>query len=156
VVFEDNAVHSVGVQTNLNDGPGLSDQLVFGVFPDQHWMIFKPGVGCLPKGATAGDAALRQPPPGGALRWYVRKTRIRPGADVRLRLGCARGERLVRSGSGVGFYTRRPPSDRVVEALEHHHRRSGRITRTSVTGPRGVGDDERVELRISALCDRTR
>jgi hypothetical protein len=155
-VFQDNAIHGVGVQANFYDGPGLSDQLVFGVFPLQHWMIFKPGIGCLPKGATAGASALRQPPPVNRFRWHVRKTRIRPGADVRLRLGCARGERLVRSGSGVGFYTLRPPSKRVVEALAHRHRRSGRITRTSVTGVRGVGDNERVELRISVLCERTR
>jgi hypothetical protein len=153
-VFQDNAIHGVGVQTNFSDGPGLSDQLVFGVLPDQHWMIFKPGIGCLPKGGTAGASALRQPPPVGPLRWHVRETRIRPGADVRLRLGCARGERLVRSGSGIGFYTRRPPAKRVVEALAHRHRRSGRITRTSVTGSPGVGDDERVELRVSVLCER--
>jgi hypothetical protein len=86
----------------------------------------------------------------------VRRVRIRPGADVRVRLACRRGERLMRSGSGVGFFTRRPPSDRVVAALAHRHRRTGRITRTVATGPAGVGDDERVELHVVVQCERVR
>jgi hypothetical protein len=87
-------------------------------------------------------------------RTHVRTTRIRPGGVTRLRLGCARGERLVHSGYGVAFFTRRPPSPRVIKALEHHHRRTRSVSRTFVAAPPDVGDDERVELQVTAICAR--
>ena len=62
----------------------------------------------------------------------------------------------MHSGSGVGFFTRRPPSDRVVAALAHRHRRTGRITRTVATGGGRWRDDERVELHVVAQCERVR
>jgi hypothetical protein len=154
-VFDDYAVRNVGVQTNSNLGPGFTHVLTFGAFPGQPQIKYLPGVGCLAKGATAGDAAYQRPA-GLPRRMRVRKVRIRPGADVRVRLACRRGERLMHSGSGVGFFTRRPPSDRIVAALSHHHRRTGRITRTFATGPPGVGDDERVELHVIVQCERVR
>jgi hypothetical protein len=73
-----------------------------------------------------------------------------------VRLGCGRGERLAHSGSGVAFHTPDPPSAAIVRALEHRHRRNGSVTRTHVVGPPGVGDDERVELRVTVLCSRPR
>jgi hypothetical protein len=156
-VFNDYAVRGVGAQTNSNLGPGLGDLLTFGVFPGQPQVIYKPGVGCLANGSTAGEAAFQRAT-GHArrVRTLVRRVRIRPGADLRVRLACRRGERLMHSGSGVGFFTRRPPSDRIVAALSHRHRRTGRITRTVATGPAGVGDDERVELHVIAHCERPR
>jgi hypothetical protein len=156
-VFDDYAVRSVGVQTNSHLGPGFLNLLTFGAFPGQPQIKYKPGVGCLAKGATAGDAAYQRAAGlGRRIRMLVRRVRIRPGADVRVRLGCRRGERLMHSGSGVGFFTRRPPSDRIVAALSHRHRRTGRITRTFATGPPGVGDDERVELHVIVQCERVR
>jgi hypothetical protein len=147
-VFDDYAVRAVGAQTNSSVAPGQGDRLTFGAFPGQPQIKYRPGVGCLTKGASPGAAAglARR------VRTLVRRVRIRPGADVRVRLACRRGERLMHSGSGVGFYTRRPPSDRTVKALSHRHRRSGRITRTFATGPAGVGDDERVELHVVVQC----
>jgi hypothetical protein len=163
VVFP-GAIYPVGLGT----GPGYES--TFGVFPAPARVTYQPAVGCLPSGAclTYGPAAGCSPPgatlasrrqAAGLWRPYrtrVRTVRIRPGAEVRVRLGCARGRRLLHSGSAVAFFTRRPPSPRVVEALEHRHRRTGRITRTHMTAPPGVGDDERVELQVSAICRRAR
>ena len=158
------ANYPVGVGT----GPG--DESTFGAFAAPVSVTYQPAVGCLPSGAclTYGPAAGCSPP-GATLasrrqaaslrrpyRTRVRTVRIRPGAEVRVRLGCARGRRLLHSGSAVAFFTRRPPSPRVVEALEHRHRRTGRVTRTRVAAPPGVGDDERVELQVSAICRRAR
>ena len=156
-VFNDYAVRGVGAQTNSNLGPGLGDLLTFGVFPGQPQVIYRPGVGCLADGATAGEAAFQRAAGlARRIRTVVKRVRIRPGAHLRVRLACRRGERLMHSGSGVGFFTRRPPSDRVVAALAHRHRRTGRITRTVATGPAGVGDDERVELHVVVQCERVR
>ncbi len=156
-VFDDYAVRGVGAQTNSGLGPGFGDQLTFGAFPGQPQIKYRPGVGCLAKGATAGQAAFQRAAGlARRIRTLVKRIRIRPGADLRVRLACTRGERLMHSGSGVGFFTRRPPSDRVVAALAHRHRRTGRITRTVATGPAGVGDDERVELHVIVQCERVR
>ena len=162
------AVSPGGYPVGMGTGP--SDDSTFGVFPAPVSVTYQPAVGCLPSGAclTYGPAAGCSPP-GASLasrrqaaslrrpyRTRVRTVRIRPGAEVRVRLGCARGRRLLHSGSAVAFFTRRPPSPRVVEALEHRHRRNGRVTRTRVAAPPGVGDDERVELQVSAICRRAR
>ena len=146
-VFDDYAARWVGAQTNSNIGPGLNDLLTFGAFPGQPQIKYRPGVGCLASGATVGAAGLAR-----RIRTVVKRVRVRPGVELRVRLACRRGERLMHSGSGVGFFTRRPPSDRVVAALAHRHRRSGRFTRTVATGPAGVGDDERVELHVVLQC----
>jgi hypothetical protein len=108
-------------------------------------------VGCSPSNATVAPARLV---PGAATRMlrYVRTRRVRAGEAVRVRLGCRRGTRLVYSGSGVAFFTERPPSRRIVRSLRHRHRRSGSVSRTFVAAPRSVGDDERVEVQVSALC----
>jgi hypothetical protein len=156
-VFDDYAVRWVGAQTNSNLGPGLGDRLTFGAFPGQPQIKYQPGVGCLAQGSTAGEAAFQRAAGlARRIRTLVRRVRIRPGADLRVRLACRRGERLMHSGSGVGFFTRRPPSDRTVAALSHRHRRTGRVTRTVATGPAGVGDDERVELHVIVQCERVR
>jgi hypothetical protein len=162
VVFPE-VPYPVGVGT----GPG--SESIFGAFPAPASVSYQPAVGCLPSGAcqTRGFGTRCPPPPGAALasrrqaaglrrpyRTRVRTLRVRPSAELRVRLGCARGQRLLHSGSAVAFFTRRPPSRRVVEAFEHRHRRAGSVTRTHVVAPPGVGDDERVELQVSAICSR--
>ena len=144
------AIYPVGIVTAGGLGPG-GDSLEFAAFPDPVGVTFRPAVGCAPPGAKLAQfgraAAIRR-----RFRARVRTARVRPGAEVRVRLACARGTRLVQSGSAVGFYTRRPPPARVVKALEHRHRRHGRATRTVVVAPAGVGDDERVEVQVTAIC----
>jgi hypothetical protein len=139
------SIYPVGIETAGGLGPG-SPGLEFAVFPAPVSVTFRPGVGCLPSDATRRAAVPRR------YRTRVRTIRIRPGDEVRARLGCARGTRLVRSGSGLAFFTRRPPSSRIVKRLEHRHRVSGSVTRTHVAAPAGVGDDERVELQVSVVC----
>ena len=142
------AIYPVGIETAGGLGPGNTG-LAFAVFPAPVKVTFKPGVGCVPDaslGPTRRAAVARR------YRTRVRTTRIHPGDELRVRLGCARGARLVRSGSGLAFFTRRPPSPRLLKRLEHRHRRSGSVTRTHVAAPAGVGDNERVELQVSVVC----
>ena len=144
------AIYPVGIVTAGGLGPGGSS-LEFAAFPDPRAVTFKPAVGCSPPGAKLaplGRAAASPTRP----RVRVRTARVRPGAAVRVRLACPRGTRLLHSGSSVAFYTPRPPPARVVKALEHRHRRGGRATRTVVVAPAGVGDDERVEVQVTAIC----
>jgi hypothetical protein len=140
----------VGVMTSGGLGPGFGS-LEFGVFPVPLSVTFRPVVGCSPSGATV--VARRQG--ADARRGYdrqARTVRIRPGMVVRQRLGCPSGRRLLYSGSALAFFTERPPSRRTVNRIEHRHRRDRSVSRTYVAVPRGVGDDERVELEVTALC----
>ena len=52
------------------------------------------------------------------------------------------------------FFTREPPSPRVVDALAYRHRRTGAVMRADVTAPTGVGDGERVQLQVTTICSR--
>src|SRR3954453_15293492 len=83
-------------------------------------------------------------------RWRARARKLRgsPGAGPAMRAftPCTQ--------VGGPFFTRRPPSPRIVKALEHRHCRTGSTTRTDVTAPAGVGDHERVELQVSTFCSR--
>jgi hypothetical protein len=145
--------YPVAALAGWSAGPG-SPGGAFGVFTEPTRVTYQPTLGCSPFAAkliAALPQAAETPRP---YRTRVRTRRIRPGADVRVRLGCARGRRLVHSGSAVAFFTPRPPSPGTVKALQHRHRRSGRFTRTVVVAPPGVGDDERVELQVTALCAR--
>jgi hypothetical protein len=155
---EDNVQRwDIGVQTGNGLGPPRSELLTFGIFGGAGRTItWQPWVGCLdprtavlqPQGQAAGLPST--------YRRRVRHVRIRPGAPERVRLGCARDERLLGSGSAVGFFTPRPPSRRVVTALVHRHRRTGASSRTVVAAPPRVGDDERVVLQVTAHCRRAR
>jgi hypothetical protein len=142
----------VGGGTMTALGPGTSGSFVFGLVPETPNVTWKPAVGCLKNGAML-SLARRSPRP---YRTPVRTRRIRPGVELRVRHRCARGERLVSSGSGVAFFTQRPPSPATVKALEHRHRRRGSVTWTHVAAPPGVGDDERVELQVTAICSQAR
>jgi hypothetical protein len=142
----------VGTLTGGGAGVGARS-LMFGLHLNPEKVTYKPGIGCAPRGATV--ASLRGAPrTAGLYRIRVRKVRIHPGYVVRVRRGCAGGERLAHSGSVVAFFTRRPPSPRTVKAIVHRHRRKGNVSRTRVKAPAGVGDNERVELQVTALCVR--
>jgi hypothetical protein len=145
------AIDPVGIVIGGGLYPGSVRGFFFGVLPTTLSITYQPVVGCSPSNATVAPARLVS---GAATRMlrYVRTRRVRPGEAVRVRLGCRRGTRLVYSGSGVAFFTERPPSRRVVRSLRHRHRRSGSVSRTFVAAPRSVGDDERVEVQVSALC----
>jgi hypothetical protein len=121
--------------------------------------IYQPMIGCAPSGACflcPAGGFLRPAEFSRPYRTRVRTRRIRPGANVRLRLGCGRDRRLVYSGSAIAFFTRRPPAPALVRALKHGHRRGESVARASVSAPAGVGDNERVELQATAFCARVR
>jgi len=153
VVFS-RAIYPVGVLTGGGTTPGVEPEMSFSLLslPPGVNATFMPAVGCVTPGTVTVQfrPQARQPPV--AYRTRVRTVPIRPGVHLRVRHGCARGERLVHSGAGVGFFTRRPPSSRIVKALHHRHDRTGSTTRTVATGPPGVGDNERVELQVTAIC----
>jgi hypothetical protein len=149
------AIYPIALVTGGDSpAPGFS-QLTFSVFPFNVSVTFQPSAGCAPAGATL--ASFRQAVTGKRpYRTRVRQRRIRPGGAVRLRLGCAQGERLVHSGSAVGFFTKRPPSPRVVRSLVHRHLRTRTVARTFVRAPATVGDNERVEVRLTTFCSPAR
>jgi hypothetical protein len=146
------AMYPVGVLTGGGFVPGLRG-MMFGVFPVPVSVTYQPGIGCSPSGATlsfAQAAAAKS----GHYRTVVRTIRVRPRVVERVRVGCRSGERLVHAGSSVLFFTRQPPSRSVVKALVHRHRHLRTAIETIFAAPRGVGDNERVELQVSAVCAR--
>ena len=148
------AIYPVGVDTGGGTIPGAESQMSFALLsipPGVH-ATFMPAVGCVTPGTVTVGFRPQAGAAPGTYRTRIRTVRIRPGVHLRVRHGCARGERLVHSGAGVGFFTRRPPSSRIVKALHHRHDRTGSTTRTVATGPPGVGDNERVELQVTAIC----
>jgi hypothetical protein len=147
------AIYPVGVLTGGSLVPGVVRGMIFGVFPVPVSVTYQPGIGCSPTGATlsfAQDAAATS----GRYRTVVRTVRVRPRVVERVRVGCRSGERLVHAGSAVAFFTRQPPSRGVVKALVHRHRHLRSAIKTIVVAPRGVGDNERVELQVTAVCAR--
>ena len=94
-------------------GPG-SGGLVFGLFvPLSHQGLDQ--LAARDRLLTTGCAVLARRPRGGIpkARSQARSQRAGPPGRRRAPEGqLSRGERLVQSGSGVGFFTRRPPSDR--------------------------------------------
>jgi hypothetical protein len=110
---------------------------------------FQPLLGCIPAQAASGRAAAGR---NAVLR--VSAHRLSPGDRVAFTHRCRRGERLMKSGSSVGFFQKRPPSGRELAGLEVRHRQRGGRARVEVrTGPR-AGDDERVELQVNLHCRR--
>ena len=150
------AAYPLGIQVGGGFRPGVNPGFAFEVLanPVPFSVTFQPWVACLPRGTV--DLPFRAQGGGTAeaFRIHVRTRRIRPRRHVRVRLGCPRGQRVVHSGSAVGFFTRRPPSPRVINAIRrrHHHHRTRSGTRTDVTAPADVGDNERVELQVTTFC----
>lgn len=123
-------------------------------------VTFQPWVGCSPLGQVTlqptgpvpqqfrGRGAGTPAP----YRAHVRARRVRPGRHVAMAVGCGRGERVMRSGSAVQFFTRRAPSLRVVKSLTYRTRRTGSVVRADITAPARVGDNERVEVQVTTIC----
>ena len=92
------AIYPVGIVTAGGLGPG-GDSLEFAAFPDPVGVTFRPAVGCAPPGAKLAQfgraAAIRR-----RFRARVRTARVRPGAEVRVRLACA--ARQAPGALGVG------------------------------------------------------
>jgi hypothetical protein len=154
VAFPPNAsLVPVLVQVGAASGLGGSGAY-FGLPPLPISVTYQPWLGCSPTGPITLQFRGRGDGPPAQYRARVRTRRIRPGRHVGAALGCLRGERLVRSGSAMQFFTREPPSPRVVEALVYRHRRTGSVMRADVTAPTGVGDNERVELQVTTICSR--
>jgi hypothetical protein len=145
------AVQPLGILVGGFSSPGVDNAYLFGPLGDVAFgFSFKPGVGCSPIGARVKVAGLRA----GSARARVRTLRLRPDRAVRLGQSCARGERLVHHGSSVVFFTRRAPAAAVVRSGVHRNRRVGAGVVAEARPPRGLGDDERVELQVTALCRR--
>lgn len=144
----------LGIEVGGGVRPGVVTGFLFAAIATQFTVSFQPWIACVPLGPINVQFRRQGAETAGAFRIHVRTKRIRPRRHVRALLGCPRGQRLVHSGSAVAFFTRRPPSLRVLRAIGHHHRhvrtRSG--TRTDVTAPAGVGDNERVELTVTTVC----
>jgi hypothetical protein len=109
---------------------------------------YRPLLGCSPSVTTRARSTAR------VVHHRIFTRTVRPGrATLHLHL-CHRGERLVASANGAGFYTRRPPSRRDMAQLAITQRQRGdRITVAVQAGPR-VGDNELVSLQVHADCLR--
>lgn len=138
-------IQQFGAQRLFGDAPGA---LFLAVNPKTAARSFMPSIGCLPSSATAGAraAGFRAP------RTFTHN--LRPGREATHRHRCRRGERLVHSTTGVGFFKEQPPSARELRDVEVDHRqRRGRAIVTVTTGRR-AGDNERVALQIHVTCRR--
>ena len=144
----------VGVEVGGGFRPGVVNTFYFGLIATGEAVSYQPYLACSPPGQI--QFLYRGPANATAagLRTHVQTERLRPGRHVRMWLGCARGGRVVHSGSSVAFFTGHPPARRIVRALHHQHHRGRTRTRTDVTTPARVGDHERVELQVTTLCSR--
>lgn len=112
---------------------------------------FQPVIGCVTGVPGKPGVASGSPLPG-ARRVRVRQVRLAPGATASRTHGCARGEHLVSSTAAAGFFTRRRPAAREPRHIRLRKTvRRGTVVVKAITG-RDVGDDERVDLQIRAVC----
>ncbi len=145
--------NTAGVVTGGGYVPGLAHGMEFGAYPYAGVTIqYQPIVGCSPPGATSSSSALRSSGASPGYHRLVRKIRLHPRAIARVRLACARGERLLHGSWAVAFYTSRPPSPRLVKRLLRRKRRTRSAFTVVVAAPVGLGVHERVELQITVLC----
>jgi len=109
---------------------------------------FQPLVGCIPKAASASAAAGST----SRLRQRTFTHALHPGQTKTFAHGCAKGERLASSEHGVGFYRDSPPTEAELKSLQVTRRNKGGRVVVQVRTGRMVGDDERAEIQIHALC----
>jgi hypothetical protein len=110
---------------------------------------FQPLIGC--QNSAGSTRAVAAGAPNGPTRRIVTRT-VRPERRAVYRHRCPGGERLVRSGSGVGFFEDDSPTARELADLEvTRTQRNGRVRVRVETGDL-VGDDERVRIQIHAIC----
>ena len=120
---------------------------------------YRPHIGCLPASGGGGTppvlllAAPRAVPPARPTVRRVRTLRLEPGASRRAVHGCSRRERLVGASHAVGFYTRTPPSPRLIRAVVARRVvRGGRIAVSVAAGRRLLG--VRAVVQVHAVCAR--
>ncbi len=109
---------------------------------------FRPHIGCIPLNGANRPQAER----GTSRVDRIRKVRLHPSRAATYNDGCRRGERLVRGFSGVLFDQSRPPSPQQLRKVTTTDHRVGEGIRVSVRTGRNVGEHERVELQITAVC----
>lgn len=109
---------------------------------------FQPLVGCIPKAASASAAAGST----SRLRQRTFTHALHPGQTKTFAHGCAKGERLASSEHGVGFYRDSPPAEAELKGLRVTRRDKGGRVVVQVRTGKMVGDDERAEIQIHALC----
>jgi hypothetical protein len=129
-------------------------------------LTFQPLIGCQPfdsaaaRASTAGRSRSKTvgctlTDPRCAREQRVAVHDLRPGRVFTFTHRCRKGERLVRGGSGVGFFEKRPPSRRELAEVEVSRRERrgarGRMTVRIRTGAH-VGDDERVQAQVHTFC----
>ena len=80
---------------------------------------FRPHVGCMPGnggGVRRADREHASSSRGSPTTRRVHEVRVRPGSQTVVQT-CAKGERLVAASHAFGFFTKRPPSESLVHAV---------------------------------------
>lgn len=115
---------------------------------------FRPHVGCIPAaggGRIPTSVAAAPFPPGQPTVRRVKQIRAGLQRSQRVQQGCAAGERLVGAFHSVGFYTRRPPEERLVASV----RATRTVGRNRVTVTVRAAADPRVlraVVQVGAVC----
>jgi len=119
-----------------------------------HGPTFRPHVGCMP----ASGGGVRVPTasfvfkPGRPTTRRVREVRVRPGSQTIVQT-CAKGERLVAASHAFGFYTRRPPAESLVHAVDGKLVVRGQRVVVAVKADAELGGIRAV-VQVHALCSR--
>jgi hypothetical protein len=115
---------------------------------------FQPLIGCQPPGnsLSAGGASAAAKRGSKPVRRVATKT-LRPNRLHRFTHGCGK-KKLLGSGSGVGFFQKRPPSVKELSDLRVRRSESGGKVRVRVKTGQLVGDDEKVRIQIHAVCGK--
>ncbi len=127
---------------------GIPSANFFSVWEGEAPTSFQPLVGCIPKAASASAATGST----SRLRQRTFTHALHAGQTKTFAHGCAKGERLASSEHGVGFYRDSPPTEAELKSLRVTRRNKGGRVVVRVRTGRMVGDDERAEIQIHALC----
>ncbi|HEV7563188.1 MAG TPA: hypothetical protein VGO24_06760 [Solirubrobacterales bacterium] len=129
---------------------GSSSANFFAISQGKAPASFKPLVGCIPKAPSASSAASGDQLAGAKVRQRTITRTLHAGQRRSFVHHCAKGEKLVGSAHGIGFYRPDPPSQKELKALEAD--RSERGGHVVVHVRTGAFEGERVVLQIHAFC----
>jgi hypothetical protein len=87
---------------------------------------------------------------GNAVKHRAKTLRVRPGTRMTASSSCRRGERHLRGGAAVAFDSR--PTRAELRDHDYRYIVETRRVRVTLTAGTMVGDDERVILRVVAVC----
>ncbi len=120
-----------------------------------HGPTFRPHVGCMPGngGGVRAPTATAVFKPGQPTTRRVHEVRVRPGSQTVVQT-CAKGERLVAASHAFGFFTKRPPSESLVHAVNGTLAVRGQRVVVSVKADAELGG-VRAVVQVHALCSRT-